>query len=309
MQRRHQHLDDADGDMSVGEVAAVLAVSPGTVRMWESQGLISPPRDLRGQRRYGRRELEQLRRVRYLRKIQRLNAQAIRNMISTDGTAIGGGTDADVQGFDPTVGGTLRAMRQSMGLTLREASEKAGLSISFISSLERGITGASPSAQARLREVYEGHPLDPDDNGTRIHHVGGSQPVPVAPGIAIEWLSNRQGLLEPQLAIIQPGATSPGLYQHRGEEFLFIVKGRFRLFLGTDVHDLRRGDTMHFPSQLPHRWENPGRRPAHVMWVTTERGIWASRENASTTETDAAGGEPSSASTDIPGARTHQQTP
>lgn len=46
--------------LSIGEAAALLDVSPQTLRRWEAQGHISPVRTPGGQRRYERHEVEAL---------------------------------------------------------------------------------------------------------------------------------------------------------------------------------------------------------------------------------------------------------
>jgi XRE family transcriptional regulator, regulator of sulfur utilization len=52
------------------------------------------------------------------------------------------------------IGGAFRQMRESAGLTLREASERSRLSVSYISEVERGRTMPSLDTIARLAAVY-----------------------------------------------------------------------------------------------------------------------------------------------------------
>jgi MerR family transcriptional regulator, heat shock protein HspR len=56
--------DDPDYPLyTVAQATELLGVKPPTLRRWEREGLISPSRTEGGQRRYSRRELEQLRHV------------------------------------------------------------------------------------------------------------------------------------------------------------------------------------------------------------------------------------------------------
>lgn len=56
--------DDPDYPLyTVAQATELLGVKPPTLRRWEREGLISPRRTEGGQRRYSRRELEQLRHV------------------------------------------------------------------------------------------------------------------------------------------------------------------------------------------------------------------------------------------------------
>ena len=64
MAREGLPVDDPDYPLySVTQVAEMLGVSPAALRRWEREGLIRPSRTQGGQRRYSRREIEQLQRV------------------------------------------------------------------------------------------------------------------------------------------------------------------------------------------------------------------------------------------------------
>jgi MerR family transcriptional regulator/heat shock protein HspR len=56
--------DDPDYPLyTVAQATELLRVNPPTLRRWEREGLVHPRRTEGGQRRYSRRELEQLRHV------------------------------------------------------------------------------------------------------------------------------------------------------------------------------------------------------------------------------------------------------
>jgi MerR family transcriptional regulator, heat shock protein HspR len=56
--------DDPDYPLyTVAQATELLGVNPPTLRRWEREGLVTPQRTEGGQRRYSRRELEQLRHV------------------------------------------------------------------------------------------------------------------------------------------------------------------------------------------------------------------------------------------------------
>src|SRR5262249_62401927 len=54
----------------------------------------------------------------------------------------------------PRIGDRLRAERRRSGLTLREAAAKTGISVSFLSAVERGISGVSISTLHPLVKLY-----------------------------------------------------------------------------------------------------------------------------------------------------------
>lgn len=55
-----QDHQPADEMISIGKTARLLGVSVDTVRRWEADGLIRATRTLGNQRRFNRREVEQL---------------------------------------------------------------------------------------------------------------------------------------------------------------------------------------------------------------------------------------------------------
>src|SRR5690349_12846940 len=66
------------GFLTVGQTAKILGVSPSTLRLWESEGLIAPQRTSGRYRLYSPELLKVLKRIKYLREVQRLNMPGIR---------------------------------------------------------------------------------------------------------------------------------------------------------------------------------------------------------------------------------------
>ena len=57
-------VDDPDYPLyTVGQATEFLGVNPPTLRRWEREGLVSPHRTDGGQRRYTRKELDQLQEI------------------------------------------------------------------------------------------------------------------------------------------------------------------------------------------------------------------------------------------------------
>jgi quercetin dioxygenase-like cupin family protein len=58
-------------------------------------------------------------------------------------------------------------------------------------------------------------------------------------------------------------------HSHVGDEFLIVIRGRLEVRVNSRVYQLRPGDSLTFPSSVPHRWRNPGRSCAVAVWVNT----------------------------------------
>lgn len=58
----------------------------------------------------------------------------------------------------------------------------------------------------------------------------------------------------------------PG-YQHEGEEFVYVLKGKVRVTVGENENDLEQGQSLHFNSSLIHKLRNTGDAPCELLVV------------------------------------------
>ena len=45
----------------------------------------------------------------------------------------------------------------------------------------------------------------------------------------------------------------PVAYKHEGEEFIFVMEGELEFSLGSKVRTLKKGESIHFHSNTPHK--------------------------------------------------------
>jgi DNA-binding transcriptional MerR regulator/quercetin dioxygenase-like cupin family protein len=252
----------------VGEAARMVGVSAATVRVWEREGLIATSRSSSGYRYFGDEELTRLRRVAYLRRVEKLNTAGIRRVLAEEGHDRPARRRREV-----ALGPRLRRMRQERGQTLEQAAAAVGLSASFLSELERGQSGASMATLHRLLGYYgttfAALLQRPGGRVARLKRAGRGRSVRNH-GVTVEQLADGQALMEPQLFTMEAGAGSEGSYAHEGEEFVFVLDGAFEVVLNDgERYVLRVGDSLYYPSSVSHSWRNPGRVTARVLWVNT----------------------------------------
>ena len=255
--------------LSIGEVSRLLGVSPGILRSWEREALVIPNRTRGGHRVYGERHLRRLRKVARLYCDEKLNPAAIRREVGEAERAER--TDRYVDG---RLGANLRSTRKRRNMTLSQASEKSGLSPSFISALERGNTGVSVNSLFRLAEAI-GTTLPTlttnDLDGGKHHFVPADRRrrfVTDDESLLIEDIIFKPAGMEAEIAHIAPGRDSDGFYSHRGQEFLFILTGELSFWLGPDeFYAMKTGDALYLHSHRPHRWANESRERTSVLWV------------------------------------------
>jgi DNA-binding transcriptional MerR regulator/mannose-6-phosphate isomerase-like protein (cupin superfamily) len=251
----------------IGSAARQVGVSASALRLWERQGLVAPVRSGSGYRLYTDADLARLRRVRRLRA-EELNAPGILRLLAPDrqGTR---STDGD----GAVDGRRLRTLRREHGRSLESAAAEAGVSASFLSALERNVAGASVATLQRLTHAYGTTLLDlfrrATPHGRRVRPRE-RQVLALGSGVRIEQLARDAALLEPQLFVLAAGATSEGAYDHEGEEFLYVLDGAMTIWIGADErYRLGTGDSLTFPSTLPHRWRNRAGGETRLLWINT----------------------------------------
>ncbi len=259
---------------SVGEAAALADISPSAIRLYEKQGLLVLRRTSGGHRYLTEEDLNALKRIRVLRRTQGLTLGAIRRELQQAAIHPPLRTPDPVAAAGP-LGARIRTIRQKQGRTLREVARKIGLSTSFLSSFERGITGISVANLQRLMAVYGSSLIDifaePHREQKKLIRPAERPRLALKDGaVVIEDLAVVPRHMEVQLWTIQAGAGSEGAYSHAGEEAMFLISGKLQVQLSEiESYFMAPGDCLYFSSLDPHRWQNHGPEPAVVLWVNT----------------------------------------
>src|SRR5208283_5409372 len=55
------------------------------------------------------------------------------------------------------------------------------------------------------------------------------------------------------------------LHQHAGVEFIYVLKGRLALKVGTEIEFFDAGDSLYFDAQLPHGYSRSGSKPCSAL--------------------------------------------
>jgi len=175
---------------------------------------------------------------------------------------------------DVDVGERLRVIRSRRRQTLREVAERAGLSESFLSQVERGRASASVASLRRIADALgiavsdlfqpaqasRPRVLRRDDRPSLAFGVLGRKLL-LTPN-PLHHLEVFVGELDPE------GSTGAEQYAHGDSEELFVViRGTVQLELGDEQFELEAGDSIDYRSAVPHRISNLGDDVAEVMWI------------------------------------------
>ncbi|MDQ3085454.1 MAG: XRE family transcriptional regulator [Actinomycetota bacterium] len=173
------------------------------------------------------------------------------------------------------VGERLRAIRKLRRVTLRTVAERAELSESFLSQVERGRANASIASLKRIAAALGVNVADlfvPNGEPSRPRVLRRD----VRPSLTFGTLGRKYMLTPRPLEHLQVivgeleagGSTGDEPYTHgESEELLVVLEGVVHLHLGTDVFELDAGDSIDYRSSTSHRLTNAGDGTAEVMWI------------------------------------------
>jgi DNA-binding transcriptional MerR regulator/quercetin dioxygenase-like cupin family protein len=259
--------DGAKAYLKIGDVARAVGVSPSVIRSWESLGLARPRRTQSKYRLYSAADVKLLKRARFLRRVRGMNAPAIVELLKREGLV-----KPSENGSAGAIGARLRQLRLRRQLSLALVAKAVGISVGFLSAIERSQMSASISTLRKLARFYKTNILDffdPAEAGSRVVRPAERKVLEAGPGVRMELLAWGKTVMEPHLFRIAPKAGSGESYTHEGEEFLHVLRGELQLALEGKEFHLKSGDSFYFESATPHRWKNPGRSETWVLWVNT----------------------------------------
>ncbi len=264
-------MRQSDIYFTISEAARVLGLSPSSLRNWEELGLLTPIRSQGRYRLYSRELLNAAKQIKYLRQVKRLNLAGIAHMLSREQVNHRPAPPRRRPGRG--IGRQLARLRHQQQLTLTGVARKTGLSVSFLSSLERGQANASIATLQKLAHLYKTNVLSffgGEKEANRLVRPRERRVLQPHPGVQMELLALGNRMMEPHLFRIAPGASSGGSYHHEGEEFIYVLQGALEIWLDeVERYVLEEGDSLYFESSQAHRWRSLSDKETVLLWINT----------------------------------------
>jgi DNA-binding transcriptional MerR regulator/quercetin dioxygenase-like cupin family protein len=253
--------------LRISEVARRVGISSSALRAWEALGLVSPQRTESRYRLFSESDVRLLQRAIFLRRARGLNPAAIVHVLKRQGVVPAPANSSLLPGQ------RFRRLRTRRGLSLAQVARATGVSVGFLSALERGQMRSSIATLRRIARFYRTNILslfETAGDSPRLVRPNQRKVLETTPDVRMELLAWGQTVMEPHLFRIKPGGGSGEPYSHEGEEFLHVLRGHFEIWLDTKEHyHLKPGDSLYFESSTPHRWKNPGRTETWLLWINT----------------------------------------
>ncbi len=176
-------------------------------------------------------------------------------------------------------GEKIREIRERRHLTLKEVADRAGLSESLISQIERNKIVPAIDTLLAIVDILE---IDLEylfrdfkqNRPVRLIRKSDRQKI-VIQKASYERLSSTLATdekhgLEAYFLEIEPGGEKGTMeYGHPGQELGVIIEGTGELAIGKHTYPLLEGDSLSFASDAPHILRNVGKTKLRAFWVTT----------------------------------------
>lgn len=179
---------------------------------------------------------------------------------------------------DPVaIGLRVRALREAMGLSLRDLAVRSSVGAATLSQVERGESSPTLAVAARIAEGLElslSQLLRIDETrhvvvvrqgaGRRSSRQGHEieELTPPLPGQRADVSVHR---LDPGAST--GGAGDPPIHEPGSRETVVVLEGTIELVVDGETHTLRDGDSATFDADLPHHLGNPGEAGARLLAV------------------------------------------
>jgi transcriptional regulator with XRE-family HTH domain len=180
-------------------------------------------------------------------------------------------------GAAAAIGGRVHALREAMGLSLRDLGERSGVSAPMLSQVERGETSPTLAVAAKiasgleltlsqLLRLDEGeHVAITRAGGRRRFERGGHRFEELTPPLPGQRADVSLHTLRPGAAT--GGRADPPMHEPGSRETAVVLAGTLALTLDGTRHELNEGDSVTFDADLPHHFDNDGEQPARFIAV------------------------------------------
>jgi electron transfer flavoprotein alpha subunit/transcriptional regulator with XRE-family HTH domain len=155
-------------------------------------------------------------------------------------------------------GQKIKALREAQCWSQEHLAEATGQTPEFIADVESGIIAPPVAFILRLSSAYG---VDPgtflrDEEKEQIRDQRTQAYVNRTRNYSYETLTSgaEHDHLRAFMVTIEPHHDhKPVAYKHEGEEFIFVMEGELEFTLSSQVHLLKKGESIHFHSNTPHK--------------------------------------------------------
>ncbi|MFJ8065270.1 helix-turn-helix domain-containing protein [Psychrobacillus sp. NPDC096426] len=152
-----------------------------------------------------------------------------------------------------SIGQKLKELRKERKQTLKDLSEQTGVSISFLSQVERGKSSVTLESLKKIADALKVNPTIFFSDDSKAEDLES-----IRQQFYYQDLSN--GIVNasylPILVTLQPGENEGNAFSHNGHEFLFVVEGTLTVVVDGERKNLVEQQSIMFDATKTHYWYN-----------------------------------------------------
>ena len=198
---------------------------------------------------------------------------------ATDLTTTEGPESSGSEGTPRTIGSRVRFLRSRDGISLDELAARSGLTKSYVSKIERGLSVPSISTAMKLAESFGmtvGQLLGENQYDDAVCVVRKGQRrkfmrAATSSGYNYEMLAAGKRFKTMEPFIMYPPTEFQGnrMFQHPGQELIFVLSGTVEVQFADRRFLLNKDDSVYFDAHVPHRSRSVSVAPAQALVVVT----------------------------------------
>ncbi len=177
-----------------------------------------------------------------------------------------------------SIGGQVREFRKKLDMTVTELAKQAGLSSGMLSKIENGLTSPSLATMQALSAALN---VPVTAFFRQFEEQRDATFVRAGEGLKIERRGSRSGhiyrllghsfgknvTMEPYVVTLTEESEVFPLFQHNGNELIYLLEGELDYHHGGVSYRLTPGDSLFFDANAPHGPENLIKLPIHFLSV------------------------------------------
>jgi transcriptional regulator with XRE-family HTH domain len=174
--------------------------------------------------------------------------------------------------MEPSVGPLIRSRRRTLGMTLQDLSDNAGVSVSYLSQIERDHVTPTLGTLAQIGrslgvglDYFVAMPKVSDSlvraGDRRRFSLDGATQAYEKIGADIPTHE-----MSAFMIYVPPGYRSETV-SHEGEEFIHVITGEIAFTLDGEAFTMQEGDCLHYRGNRSHAWTNRTDRTVQLLWV------------------------------------------
>jgi transcriptional regulator with XRE-family HTH domain len=175
------------------------------------------------------------------------------------------------------IGKKIKAVRLSKGITLETLATQTGFTKSYLAKLEKSEKAPPVSTLgiiARALDLTISYLLGEEIHSTSVCHIKKGERTPVTRngtefGYSYEVIAHKfaNKIMEPFILTLPFKPKKQTMFQHEGQEILFVLEGNVKFHHGPEEFTAEEGDCIYFDSAIPHFGEAVGPKGAKCLMV------------------------------------------